>query len=95
MGGRQDRQPETATAGLRQHPGAGGRAARGVLEGVLVELLIAAVIGGVVFALVLLKLIWTVVSAAVENGLDWMIHTFGNDRAARQIEDKWRTRGDR
>lgn len=59
------------------------------------ELLIAAVIGGILLALVLLKLIWTVVSAAVDNGLDWLIHTFGNERAAREIEDKWRTRGER
>lgn len=59
------------------------------------ELVIAAVIGGVILALLLLKLIWTVVSAAVDNGLDWLIHTFGNDRAAREVEEKWRTRGDR
>lgn len=58
------------------------------------ELLIAAVIGGVLLALVLLRLIWTVVSAAVDNGLDWLIHTFGNERAAREVEEKWRARGD-
>lgn len=43
------------------------------------ELLIAAVIGGVLLALVLLKLIWTVVSAAVDNGLDWLIHTLATN----------------
>jgi hypothetical protein len=59
-----------------------------------VELVVAAVIGGVLLAFVLLRLIWTVVSAAVDNGLDWLIHTFGNERAAREVEDKWRARGE-
>lgn len=56
------------------------------------ELIIAAVIGGVLFAAVLMKLIWSVVSPATENLLDWLIHTFGNERAAREIEAKWRDR---
>jgi hypothetical protein len=57
-----------------------------------VELLIAAVIGGVVLAGVLLVVIWKIVSAAVDNGMDWLIHTFGNDQAAKRIEQKWRNR---
>lgn len=56
------------------------------------ELLIAATIGGVLLATVLMGLIWKVVSAAVENGLDWLIHTFGNERAAREVEERWRKR---
>jgi hypothetical protein len=57
-----------------------------------VELLIAAVIGGVVLAGVLLVVIWKIVSAAVDNGMDWLIHTFGNDQAAKRVEQKWRSR---
>jgi hypothetical protein len=40
------------------------------------ELLIAAVVGGVVLAIVMLKVIWSVGSRAVDNGLGWL--TFGN-----------------
>jgi hypothetical protein len=57
-----------------------------------VELVIAAVIGGVLLAAALMVAIWNVVSGAVENGLDWLIHTFGNERAAPQVEEKWRRR---
>jgi hypothetical protein len=57
------------------------------------ELLIAAVWGGVVLAIVMLKVIWSVGSRAVDNGLDWLILTFGNERAAREVEEKWATRG--
>jgi hypothetical protein len=53
-----------------------------------VELLIAALIGGVLLAGTLMVVIWKVVSGAVENGLDWLIHTFGNEPAARRIEEK-------
>ena len=56
------------------------------------ELIIAAAIGGVLLAAVLMKLIWTVVSAAVENAMDWLIHTFGNETAAKEVEEKWRHR---
>jgi hypothetical protein len=31
-----------------------------------------------------------IVSAAVENGLDCLIHTFGNKSAAREVKEKWR-----
>jgi hypothetical protein len=58
-----------------------------------VELLIIAVAGGVLFGLVLLSLIWKIVSRAVDNGLDWMIHNFGNEQAARRIEEKRRRQG--
>ncbi len=54
------------------------------------ELLIAAVVGGVLLAAVLMTVIWKVVSRAVDNGLDWLIHTFGNEQAAREVEERWR-----
>jgi hypothetical protein len=57
------------------------------------ELLIAPVIGGILLAGVLMTLIWKVVSQAVDNGLDWLIHTFGNEAAAKEVEEKWQRRG--
>jgi hypothetical protein len=54
-----------------------------------VELLIAAVIGGFALAVVLMTVIWKVVSRAVDNGLDWLIYTFGKEQAAREVEEKW------
>jgi hypothetical protein len=43
------------------------------------EFLIAAVIiGGVALAAALLVVTWRIVSAAVDNGIDWLTHTFGN-----------------
>lgn len=54
------------------------------------ELLIGAALAGVALAVVVMVVIWRVVSRAVDNGLDWLIHTFGNDRAASRIEEKWR-----
>lgn len=57
------------------------------------ELLLAAVIGGVLLAIVLMKIIWTVLSRAVENSLDWLIHSFGNEQAAKKVEEKWKQRG--
>lgn len=56
------------------------------------ELLIAAVVGGVILALVLARVIWVVVSRAVDNGLDWLVVNFGNERAAKRVEEKWRAR---
>jgi hypothetical protein len=53
---------------------------------------VAAVIGGVVLAGALLVVIWKIVSAAVDNGMDWLIHTFRNDQAAKRVEQKWRNR---
>jgi hypothetical protein len=57
-----------------------------------VELLIAAVVGGILLAIALAAGIWKIVSRAVDNGLDWLIHTFGNEQAAKTIEEKWRSR---
>ena len=54
------------------------------------ELLIGAALAGVALAVVVMVMIWRVVSRAVDNGLDWLIHTFGNDPADSRIEEKWR-----
>ena len=54
------------------------------------ELLIAAVIGGTLLAVTMMIVIWKVVSGAVDNGLDWLIHKFGNESAAKEVERKWR-----
>lgn len=56
------------------------------------ELLIAAVVGGVILALGLARVIWVVVSRAVDNGLDWLVINFGNESAAKRVEEKWRSR---
>lgn len=56
------------------------------------ELLIAAVVGGVILALGLARVIWVVVSRTVDNGLDWLVVNFGNDRAAKGVEEKRRSR---
>jgi hypothetical protein len=54
-----------------------------------VELLIAAVVGGVLLTVALMTVLWKIVSAAVDNGLDWLIHTFGNEerrsRSGREV----------
>ena len=56
------------------------------------ELLIVAVIGGVMLALATMVVIWKLVSSATDNLLDCLIHTFGNERAKKAVEDKWRKR---
>ena len=56
------------------------------------EWLLIAVGAGVLLAVVLIVVIWKIVGGAVENGLDWLIYTFGNERAAKSVEDKWRER---
>lgn len=54
------------------------------------ELVIVAVVGGVVLKLGLFAIIWKVVSAAVDNLLDWAILHFSNERAANEVEEKLR-----
>ena len=54
------------------------------------ELIIAGAIAGLVLAVALFKVIWVVVSAAVDNLLDWAILHFGNERAAKEVEEKLR-----
>lgn len=58
------------------------------------EFLVAAVVVGILLAAAIALTIWKVFSKAFDNGLDWLIHTFGNENAARQVEDKWRGRGE-
>ncbi len=52
------------------------------------ELLIAAVVAGVVFAVIMMVVIYRAVSAA----FDWVIYTFGNERAAKEVEERWRSK---
>lgn len=54
------------------------------------EFLIAAVVGGVLLSVAVMTVLWKVISRAFDNGLDWLIHTFGNEQAAKRIEEKWR-----
>ena len=56
------------------------------------ELIFAALAGGVLLAVAVITVAWKVFSRAFDNGLDWLIHTFGNEQAARKIEEKWRSR---
>lgn len=49
--------------------------------------MIAAAVGGVLLAVVLMTVIWKIVSPAVDNGLNWLIHTFGNERSAKEGEE--------
>jgi hypothetical protein len=53
-----------------------------------VELLIAAVIAGVVLAVFLMVVIYRALSVA----FDWLIYTFGNERAASEVEKRWRSK---
>lgn len=52
------------------------------------ELVIAAVVGGALLAAGFFVVIWKVVSAAVDNLLDLAVLNFGNERAARRVEEK-------
>jgi hypothetical protein len=51
------------------------------------ELLLAGVIAGVLLALALARVIWVVVSQAVDNLFTWAIYTFGNDEAMKRQEE--------
>lgn len=59
----------------------------------LIVIVLIAVVGGAVLALTLFSILWKIVAPAVENLLDWLIHTFGNENAAREVEEKWRGKG--
>ncbi len=50
------------------------------------EILIAGVVGGILLALVLLRVIFLVVGSAVDNLLDWLVLTFGNDEAVARLK---------
>lgn len=51
------------------------------------ELILVAVFGGVVLALALWKVIWIVVSSAVDNLYRWAIYSFGNEEAVRRLKE--------
>lgn len=48
------------------------------------ELVLAGVIAGLVLAIALFKVLWVVVSPAVENLYRWAIYSFGNEDAVRR-----------
>ena len=52
------------------------------------EFIVAGAIAGVLLAIALAKVIWVVVSQAVDNLLDWVVLQFGNEKAVREIEEK-------
>jgi hypothetical protein len=54
----------------------------------LIAFEVLALVGGALFA----GVVWVVIWKATGNAFDWVIHTFGNVRAATQIEEKWRNR---
>ena len=51
------------------------------------ELALVAILGGVVLALALARVIWIVISQAVDNLLAWAIYTFGNDEAVKRRKE--------
>lgn len=51
-------------------------------------LIIAGAITGLLLTIALFKVIWVVVSQAVDNLLDWAALYFGNERASRAVEEK-------
>ena len=81
--GRCDRAPKRAQSSATKclHPLGYGRLLLHrrdvrIQQRLTVELLVVAVLGGVALAIVLALGIWQIVSRAVDNGLDWLIHTF-------------------
>ena len=51
------------------------------------ELIIAGVIAGLLLAVALFKVIWTVISSAVDNLYRWAIYNFGNEEAVRRQKE--------
>jgi hypothetical protein len=51
------------------------------------ELLLVGAIVGVLLALALAKVIWVVISQAVDNLLAWATYTFGNDDAVERQKE--------
>lgn len=51
------------------------------------ELIIAGAIAGLLLAIALFKVVWMVVSRAVDNLFRWTIYTFGNDEAVRRLKE--------
>lgn len=53
-----------------------------------VTLLVIALIGGTALAGATLWVLWRVVSAAVQNFLDWLVLNFGNDAAVKTVAER-------
>lgn len=53
------------------------------------ELVIGAVVAAVLLGAALWILVWRIVSRAVDNGLDWLIYTFGNEEAVKRVKERW------
>lgn len=51
------------------------------------EFIIAGAIAGVLLAIALFRVIWIVVSRAVDNLFRWTVYTFGNDEAVRRLKE--------
>ena len=51
------------------------------------EFLFAGAIAGIVLALALARVIWVLVSQAVNNLLAWATYTFGNDEAVKRQKE--------
>lgn len=51
------------------------------------EFIIAGAIAGVLLAIALAKVIWVVISGAVDNLYRWLIYSFGNENAVRALKD--------
>ena len=49
---------------------------------------LVALLGGLALA----AFVWVMIWKATGNAFDWLIHTFGNERAAAEIEAKWQSR---
>lgn len=54
------------------------------------EILIAVAIAGTLLAVALARVLWMVISRAVDNLIAWAIYNFGNEKAVRRLKDKWR-----
>ena len=92
-GGRGARKGElqVTVAGTRHNPG--DERTRGVaeLDGIVepMELVLGVLAVGVLLGIAVLTVAWKVFSRAFDNGFEWLIHTFGNEQAAKKIEEKW------
>ena len=51
------------------------------------EVVVLALLGGAVLAFGLWKLIWVIVSQAVDNFVAWAIYTFGYDQAVKRQKE--------
>ncbi len=52
------------------------------------EIIFVGVLGGILLAGVLGRVIYVVVTRAVDNAIDWAIYNFGNDDAVTRLKSK-------